>query len=388
MFLALTNNKATAVTKCPSKPAAVEGKVSLSIAPAAVEGNVSLSIAPAATPSDQNESVLHDGIPVIDINCINTEPESFSSSKPMSSLTSSQELSQSSESKTEEILSNAPSQQEPRAKADHLLKKPFEYYLRWDLSDAELQQLKYSEKARRYHLLTNPPNMMFDENHKHLSISSEELIEAASFDPSQSRNLELAEKPFKQTLELVAIEQPIISSLMLAETAHVSHLTASDLPPENLNAKAERLEHPSEPPEQTNTNFSSFKGTPSEDKSISLHCLDHGRQFIVYEDPNYRRELDTMESHVIDYYDHYWYNGYSINPFEYSIQLKASGIEYEEIILERIIDSKPNEIKEKVPIYYDQAILINNIYPLKYFAINPFTNVQINSLLRNYIKNA
>ena len=95
-----------------------------------------------------------------------------------------------------------------------------------------------------------------------------------------------------------------------------------------------------------------------------------------------------MESHVIDYYDHYWYNGYSINPFEYSIQLKASGIEYEEIILERIIDSKPNEIKEKVPIYYDQAILINNIYPLKYFAINPFTNVQINSLLRNYIKNA
>ena len=61
---------------------------------------------------------------------------------------------------------------DPQESASPLLeKKPFEYYLRWDLSMNELEQLSYSEKCRRFYLLSKygeinleskPPEMAHD----------------------------------------------------------------------------------------------------------------------------------------------------------------------------------------------------------------------------------
>ena len=47
--------------------------------------------------------------------------------------------------------------------AIHRSKQAFEYYLRWDLPDDELEQLSYAEKARRYYILKSYGASLNDE---------------------------------------------------------------------------------------------------------------------------------------------------------------------------------------------------------------------------------
>ena len=139
------------------------------------------------------------------------------------------------------VLNSEPDDDKPQIVPPSV--KSFEYYLRWDLPDEELEQLSYSEKAKRYYILTNPPAIKVD---------APQLGEKESSNPTV---------PLEQDQALLeSANEPIIrpdSNLkveLLKEATKLDVITFDQAPTHIELARIPSIppEHPSKPPERLN----------------------------------------------------------------------------------------------------------------------------------------
>ena len=126
--------------------------------------------------------------------------------------------------------------------AIHRSKQAFEYYLRWDLPDDELEQLSYAEKARRFYILKSYSS---SPNDKAKTIQLHEHANALK-DPKDLDNLG-PRQTIDQHMFPVATEQAL-------------------------------LEHPSEPPEQLSLvlygQYNQLPRSRNQDKALDCNQLN------------------------------------------------------------------------------------------------------------------
>lgn len=113
-------------------------------------------------------------------------------------------------------------------------KKPFEWYLRWDLSDYELETLSYAEKARRFYHLTNYGEVQLQpETAEERRVEqSETCCEAVGFyhlpikPPEEEKPINLITDVLNQTIDI-----PSHLMHLLKKNHHLTSSFLRNLPP-------------------------------------------------------------------------------------------------------------------------------------------------------------